>query len=212
MLYFRTKSYTFVKKLTIREQKIKIIHPLAVCAIALLVLAPSCKEKKESTVIIAPKPVEQKPSEPNRMQDADNSTDVEWLGKTYHVNVVRKTDTSLPLTKDEGDHPYYDSRITLTIKRSDGSEFFRREFLKTDFARLLPDDMKCDGALLGIVFDRVEGNRLVFAASVGSPDVLSDAFLPIVLTVSNMGDVDMQRDLQLDSGQLPEEKPDDDGV
>lgn len=187
---------------------------ILICIFSVLTLFPSCKEKQESQVIIAPKPVEQKSSAPMRMQDSDTNTDVEWLNKTYHVNVVRKTDTNLPLTRDEGGHPYYDSRITLTVKRADGTVFFNREFKKTDFSRLLPDDILRDGALLGIVFDRVEGNHLYFAASVGSPDVLSDAFLPIVLTVSNMGNVDMQRDTQMDTGQTPEEQqPEgDDGV
>ena len=55
------------------------------------------------------------------------------------------------------------------------------------------------GALLGIVFDKAEGNNLCFAASVGSPDITSDEYLPLVLRISRMGAVSISNDQVLDT-------------
>ena len=45
------------------------------------------------------------------------------------------------------------------------------------------------GALLGIVYVKAEGDYLYFAASVGSPDVTSDEYVPLVLKISRMGSI-----------------------
>ena len=55
------------------------------------------------------------------------------------------------------------------------------------------------GALLGIVFDKAEGDNLCFAASVGSPDITSDEYLPLVLKISRMGAVSISKDQVLDT-------------
>ena len=65
-----------------------------------------------------------------------------------------------------------------------------------------------NSALLGIVLVEPQGDNLVFGASVGSPDALSDEYIPLVLTISRMGDVGIKKDTQLDSTS-PEE---DEGV
>ena len=54
-------------------------------------------------------------------------------------------------------------------------------------------------ALLGIVVDKVDGDNLRFAASVGSPDVLSDEYMPLILTLTRMGSVSITKDTRLDS-------------
>ena len=138
--------------------------------------------------------------------------DVEWLGGTYKVVAERKPDTSLPQAVDEQGNRYYDNRITLTISRPDGTAFFNRTFSKTDFAQYVDDD-NADGALLGIVFDRADGGSLIFAASVGSPDKMSDEYVPLVLTVSRGGTVSIVKDTQLDTASdVVDEADDEDGV
>ena len=107
---------------------------------------------------------------------------------------------------------YYDNVITLSVIRPDGSEFFSRTFKKTDFSSYLDDKTRNNGALLGIVLDRAEGDNLVFAASVGSPDRLSDEFIPLVLTLSRMGDVNIKKDTALDTTSDRPEVEEDDGV
>jgi len=179
-------------------------------ALAALALLPSCKEKKENNVIIAPKQEEQKPVGPMVMQDLNSSNEVQWIGKTYRVVVNRKADSSLPQPEPEPGRKAYDNRITLKIVRPDGSEFFNRTFTKQDFSGYLDDKMRQSGVLLGIVLDRADGDNLIFAASVGSPDALSDEYIPMVLTVSRMGAVSIRRDNTMDTAAAPEE--DEDGV
>ena len=44
---------------------------------------------------------------------------------------------------------YFDNKITVRILRKDGTEFFYRTFLKTDFTGYLDKNTQQNGALLG---------------------------------------------------------------
>ena len=166
-------------------------------ACAALALA-SCTEKPQSKDIITKKPVKAAPKPTQDMGDYRQERSVEWLGGKYGVSVERKADKSLGLALDESGNKYFDNRITLTIKRSDGSEFFNRTFSKADFASYVGEEYR-DGALLGIVFDHVDGDNIYFAASVGSPDRMSDNYVPLVLKISRVGGVSILKDTQLDT-------------
>ena len=171
---------------------------VAMLAVAVLALT-SCKDKaKTGDIIVKKHTAVAKKKTTQRMGDYEQTRDIQWLDGTYSVSVERKADTSLPLAKDEQGNAYYDNRITLTIRRPDGSTFFSRTFTKTDFAQYV-DSANARGAMLGIVFDRAEGASLRFAASVGSPDTMSDEYVPLVLTVSRGGGVTIARDTQLDT-------------
>lgn len=172
----------------------------------------SCKEKKTPTVIIAPKPVEVVKTDPSRMQEINQDMNVDWIGKTYKILIRRVSDDSLPMVKDENGIKYYDNVITMSVIRPDGTEFFNRTFKKTDFSSFLDENTRANGALLGIVLDRAEGDNLIFAASVGSPDRLSDEYIPLVLTLSRMGNVSIKKDTALDTSGDRMEEEEDDGV
>ena len=60
--------------------------------------------------------------------------------------------------------------------------------------------------MLGIVFVEVKGDVLHFAGSVGSPDVTSDEYVPLVITVNRMGAVSIAKDSQLDTAGDEDEK------
>ena len=171
----------------------------------------SCKEEKKSTQIIVRKKVEEKVSAVQKMGDYQQNREVEWLEKTYTVSVDFKADPELPLVMD-GKQRYYDNRIRLRILRPDGSEFLNREFTKADFLPYLDNTYGKEGALLGIVLDRAEGDNLLFAASVGSPDKSSDEYLPLVMKISRMGNVTILRDVQLDTSATVPEEREDEGV
>lgn len=154
---------------------------LAVVAMA------SCKQKKEDNIIIAHKPViVHKHNQTLRTGDGTQQKVVRWIGADYTVTVTTKADPSLP-TATDGISKYYDNRITLTINRADGTQFYQRTFSKADFKPYVDDDYYRKGALLAIVFDKADGNNLKFAASVGSPDKASDEFTALELTVTNLG-------------------------
>ncbi len=178
----------------------KHLTPILLLAATLLVVT-ACKEKPQSNIIIAKKQTEKPaPSAPQKMSDYEWSNTVAWLDKQYTVSIQRKADESLPKAKDESGNVYFDNVITLKVMRPDGSVFFDRTFKKSDFSAFADNDYGKNGALLGIVFDKAEGDYLNFAASIGSPDTMSDEYIPLVLRLSRMGDVRIEKDTQLDTG------------
>ncbi len=175
-----------------------------------LLLMVSCGKKKESRTIIVPKMEAEKVTGPLEMQAINNAeNEVEWLGTTYKVVVNRQVDKDLPMVEYENGKKAYDNRIRLEVKRKDGSVFFTREFTKKDFERYVDDITKKRGVLLGIVLDRADEDNLIFGASVGSPDVLSDEYVPMELILNRMGSVTIKKSTQLDAIQ---EQPEDEGV
>lgn len=181
---------------------------MAVAALA------ACGKKKENDNIIVKKPtiVAKKPIQ--RVGDYSQTTPIEWGSANYSITVERKADAQLDIVDDGAGNRYYDNLITVHIVRQDGSDFFNRTFTKHDFASYV-DETYRSGALLGIVFDKVEDGVLRFAASVGSPDKISDEYVPLVLKINRFGEVSMNRDTELDTvGNDVGEKPDtdDDGV
>ena len=165
-------------------------------------LAISCGQKKKNDDIIVKRVETPKPQGPIRMQEYKQTKDIEWLHKDYQVEVRRVADDSLKMVKDENGQKFVDNRITIRIMRSDGSVFFNQPFTKAAFEKFLDDDYRQTGILEGLVFDRVDGPQLVFAASVSHPQ--TDEYVPMVVTVSNFGTVGIKPDTELDtSGSLP---------
>lgn len=187
----------------------KTIGRVVLCAAAMLVV--SCAEKPKSDNIIVHKRAKVQKKGTQTMSGYEDKRNVEWLGSTYKVCVERKSDTSLPQAFDEMGNSYYDNTITVRVLRSDGSVFFERTFLKTDFTQYI-SDAYAQGALLGVVFDCVEGESLRFAASVGSPDRMSDEYEPLVVKISRMGAVSIAKDTKLDTASEDELEDEDDGV
>ena len=178
----------------------------------------SCSEKKQDKTIITQKPKPVKNKATQSMSDYEQSIPVEWVGSVYHVNVSRQADQSLPLADDGAGNKYYDNKIKLSIVRKDQSEFYSRTFTKADFVNYVDESYRKNSALLGIVFDKVEGNNLIFAVSIGSPDKMSDEYVPLVMKISNLGAVSIQKDTLLDTGNTEgdesevDAEDDDDGV
>lgn len=170
-----------------------------VCMLVMLLALTACHHKSNNDNIIVPKEnLKQKPTGPVRTGDASQTQTISWLGAKYKVQMVLKADPTLPLAHD-GSHPYYDNRVTITVKRADGSTFFNRTFTKNDFKQYLPDNISRNGALLGVVYMQTKGDVLTFAASVGSPNSLSDEYVPLVVKVNRTGGVSISKDEQLDT-------------
>ncbi len=165
----------------------------------------SCGEKKKSSDIITQRVEKVTPRAPERMQEYDDSRDIAWIGKQYKVNVHRHPADSLPMVKDETGQKFVDNVISVKVLRADGSQFFARTFKKSDFLSYLDDDYIKTGILEGLVFDKAEGDFLEFAASVSHPN--SDEYIPLVVRLSRMGQITIQRDTQMDTtGETPEQE------
>ena len=156
----------------------------------------SCGKKKQHDDIIVQETETPQPQAPIRMQDYKDVKDIQWLGKQYQIEVTRTADDSLKLVKDETGQQFVDNRITLRVIRTDGSIFCTKTFTKSAFDGCLDDDYRKTGILEGFVFDKAEGNQLFFAASVCHPQ--TDEYIPMVVTVSNFGDVGIAKDQQME--------------
>ena len=152
---------------------------LVLTAVLSVGLLNGCKQKKQTEDIIVHKVEAPKPQAPIKMQEYNQVKDVKWL------------------VKDETGQKFVDNRITVRIIRADGSICFNRSFTKAAFDDYLDNDYRRTGILEGIVFDRVEGNQVVFAGSVSHPQ--TDEYIPFIITVDNMGAVGITRDSDLDT-------------
>ena len=159
-------------------------------------ITTSCGKKKQHDDIIVQETEAPKPQAPIRMQDYKDVKDIQWLGKQYQVEVTRTASDSLAMVKDETGQQFVDNRIVLKVIRQDGTVFCTKTFTKSAFNSCLDDDYRKTGILEGFVFDKAEGNQLFFAASVCHPQ--TDEYIPMVVTVSNFGEVGIAKDQQME--------------
>ena len=159
-------------------------------------ITTSCGKKKQHDDIIVQETETPQPQAPIRMQDYKDVKDVQWLGKQYQIEVSRTACDSLAMVKDESGQQFVDNRIVLKVIRQDGSVFCTKTFTKSAFSACLNDDYRKTGILEGFVFDKAEGNQLFFAASVCHPQ--TDEYIPMVVTVSNFGEVGIAKDQQME--------------
>jgi hypothetical protein len=178
----------------------KVVYIAAVLILSTGVFC-SCSNKKKSNDIIVPKSAVTPAKKLIKSMSVSHGVHtVSWGGNTYTVDVLRKSDSSLPQAQVDENTKYYDNKITVKILRKDGSAFFSRTFLKSDFSTYVDADTKTKGALLGIVLVRAESNDLLFAVSVGSPDVNSDEYVPLDMKITRTGSVSISKDNNLDTG------------
>ena len=203
---FYLKNYYLCTKIIKTMKKIQLF--VALLMVALMI--SSCGKKKESKDIIVPTVEEVKPKDPISMQPYNQQQQVEWLDKHYQVFIDRVADDSLRMVEDETGQKFIDNRINLRVVRADGSVFFKQEFTKSSFDAQLDDDYRQTGILEGLVFDKVDGNNLVFAGSVSHPQ--TDEYIPLVVTVSNFGKVTIKRDDLMDTYSTQAPQPQEDQV
>ena len=176
-----------------------------VIATGMLLSLVACGEKKKSADIITQRVETVKPQAPERMQEYNDTRDVAWIGKQYKVTVHRQPGDSLPMVKDETGQKFVDNIISVCVLRADGTKFFSRNFTKSDFLNYLDEDYSKTGILEGLVFDKADGDWLEFAASVCHPH--TDEYIPLVVRLSRMGELTIQRDTQMDTtGDTPQQE------
>lgn len=163
----------------------------------------ACQEKKQPYNIIVKKEQAPKPTKTLAIGDYVQKYHVEWLGKDYTITVAAKADSTLDKVSD-GTHKYYDNRIALTINREDGTQFLHREFTKHDFSAHVDAGYLDNSALVGIVYDKIDGDNLTFAVSVGSPDKSSDDYVPLLIKIGRTGSVSVSKDTRLDTSSADE--------
>jgi hypothetical protein len=157
-----------------------------IIALLALICIVSCKKKEQEEDIIVEKVIEKPQEGPESMPEDKQTGSVSWISNSeYSYAITRKADKELPIVKNH-DKEYYDNSVDVVITRADGSKFFEKKFSKTNFAPALPKEFKENGVLLGISFEKAEGNYLMFVVSVGSPDETNEEFYYARLKISNM--------------------------
>lgn len=179
-----------------QTEKMKETITAVALGLTLLTLT-ACGGKKKSEDIIAPKVEKVKPQAPISMQEITDKRKVGWIGRTYHVTIHRQPSDSLAMVKDEAGQKFVDNVFQLTVSREDGSVFYNRTFTKASLSDYLDSDYQKTGIFEGLVFDKADGDWLVFAASVGHPQ--TDEYIPLVLRLSRMGELVIKRDTQMDT-------------
>ena len=174
-------------------------------AVSLMVSLAGCGNKQKNSDIITKPVVKSLPKAPERMQSYDDKRDVSWIGRKYYVAIHRQPSDSLPMVTDEQGLRYVDNVISVSVSRQDGSVFFNRHFTKADFREQLDADYTKTGIFEGLVFDKAEGDYLYFAASVCHPH--TDEYIPLVVRLSRMGDVNIRRDSQMDTSSEGDSAP-----
>lgn len=167
----------------------------------------ACKEKKvvnDNTIILPEVPHQVVDTATVAMSETENTTPVAWGGE-YKVYVHRFANDSMGVVKAANGRKYYENCIKVKVTRADGSVFFDRNFTKNAFASYLDDNYRAKSTLLGLVYVGVDANNLFFAGSVGSPDELSDDFVPFKVSISRMGDVGITKETVKDVTAVSEE-------
>ena len=154
---------------------------------AALCMAAACGEKPKDTTYIVRKPAKKEHRGVQKTGDYRQSVDVDWLGGKYRVEMERTAADSLGTVDDGTGNKYRNNTVKVSVRRGDGSLFFSRTFTKESFSDIVGVEYLRRSVLLGVVFDKAEGDCLHFAGSVGSPDKLSDEFIPIAVKLSGKG-------------------------
>lgn len=174
---------------------------------AVMMLASCGKKQTTDDIILPPDPQPVKQMETQRMEDTDYEDVIEWNDARYTVQIQRRVDTSLNKATDETGIEYYDNSITVKVLRQDGSTFFNRTFHKSDFNQYLDENTRKTGALLGLMPSKTEAGSLVFEGSVGSPDAMSENFIPLVISINRQGQISVSRATTIDTTSQEEDMP-----
>ncbi len=160
---------------------------LTILVAGLLVLGvAACKEKKKSDDIIVAKmePLELK--SPIKLPVDQRTTEVQWMDKTFIIDVIRQSDETLPMLKDENGQEYVDNNLSLTISHADSSQFLKKNFTKESFAAYIDNALKQNGLLENIVYHGVEDQKLKFGAIISRAGN-EDEFVPLDVFIDSKG-------------------------
>lgn len=163
--------------------------------LVLVLTLGGCKKKQESNDIIIRKPQmaqTAKKAGPMALPAEERQQVVSWLGTQYTVTIKRKADKELPLC-DNGTTKAYDNRVYISVMRKDGTTFYSHSFTRKDFTSRVSLPYPKGSALLSVYLDKAEGDNLLFVASIGLPDALSDEYIPLRLKLSRMGSVSVEK-------------------
>lgn len=179
--------------------KTKAILSVMTCAVALMLLG-GCKEKKQASdeTIMAIDYTPPVITDPISMDSLTESRSVVWMNRGYTLSITRVPMPSLPMVSNDYGQKYVDNRVTIMVRRPDGSEFYNEVFTKSSFSTLLDADYKKNGLLAGIRFVKADGQRLEFAVSIAHVLLIDSEEMVLKLTIDSQKNLKMDYDDQYD--------------
>jgi len=126
-----------------------------------------------------------------RMQRSDAQGNVVAGGAEFHYTISRVPCDSLPKVKDEQGNLFVDNYIDLKVTRNGNQKVLSKRFTKQSFSGQVEQSFLKNAILEGLVFDREENGKLLFAASVCYPQ--TDLFVPLKITLSSNGNFQIEK-------------------
>jgi len=194
---FSLLFYSFVA-----SKKISMKRLLFLLIVLAFVIAGCGKKKSVEKDDISTVQMQKDKTGFNRMQPYKVDSCAIIKGKRYDYTIERVPCDSMAKVKSEVGDTYVDNHITLTVSCG-GHTIFHRVFTKASFASYMDPKVIKASVLEGIVFDRIEGNNLIFAGSVGDPE--TDMYTPFVLTITSGGTLSIKEDTVMDGYDETEE-------
>lgn len=124
------------------------------------------------------------------MPQSEVTNHIQFQGKTCEIQVSRIPDESLPIIQNEQGDKFIDNRITIRIN-SQGQPILNQSFTKANFSSILNGRFLKEAILEGIVYDTIDSDHILFAASVSYPE--SDLYVPIRLSVKSNGKISIEK-------------------
>lgn len=164
-----------------------------IAALAALLLCASCGGKQEKQADLQERVFQLTADEKtgiSRMQPSTSEGDVRMGDATYHYRIERTPCDSLKKVKDEQGNLFTDNLINFKITRQGGKAILNKRLTKHAFDRFVGADFMAHAILEGLVFDKEEAGKLLFAASICYPQ--SDLYYPFRVIVSPNGNVHIE--------------------
>jgi hypothetical protein len=163
-------------------------------AFILMLGVSSCSKKKETNTIITKIETPKVSKEIHVIGDEETKKSFKWGDVFYHSVIIRKADKEQPTVKDDDGKKYFDNTIELALSGPNG-EVFRREFHKSDFTPYIDTHYlkPSKSALMSIVFNKVDGGKALFVATIGSPDEMADEYMFVRIALSKTGEMSMSK-------------------
>ncbi len=166
---------------------------VAVVMVVLLCLV-ACGEKKTSRDDIITTDYEAPALQaPIAMESQTSENDVPWIeDRVYYVFTQRTPADSLPHVTDSNGQEYVDNKVNITVKRRDQTVFFQRTFTKSSFASCIDADYQNSARLEDVRFLQVDGDCLVFSATLNHPGAADDEAIDLMLSINRLGELSIK--------------------
>jgi len=176
-----------MKKITLLTMSIGLMS-------VLLLIACGGKKNADNETIMAIDYTPPVITDPIAMDSVTDSRTVVWMNGGYRVTVQRVPLKSLPMVSNDYGQKYVDNRVSITIRRPDGSEFFSQAFTKSAFNAFLDADYRENGLLADIHFDKAVGEQLEFTVSVAHALLIDSEEMLLKLIIDNKKNVKVDFD------------------